>query len=130
LDAGDAVAVGAAERDNAKAGVRADGEFDLRWFTPEVEDDLCGHATLASAYVLARRAYGVWPVGFYTRSGVLTVARDSDRLEMDFLSWPPQPCDVPAELLPAHGRVAVSCTARRRAQSDQKPLKRWVLKSV
>src|SRR5438034_1531018 len=34
---------------------RVDGDFDLRWFTPEVEDDLCGHATLASAYVLTLR---------------------------------------------------------------------------
>src|ERR1035441_6334634 len=40
---------------------RADGDFDLRWFTPTVEDDLCGHATLASAYVLALRKHNVWP---------------------------------------------------------------------
>ncbi len=82
---------------------RADGDFDLRWFTPEIEDDLCGHATLASAYVLALRAHGVWPVRFHTRSGVLTVTRDDDNLEMDFPAWPPQPCDLPAELLPALG---------------------------
>ena len=47
---------------------RPDGDFDLRWFTPEVEDDLCGHATLASAYVLALRKHNVWPVRFHTRS--------------------------------------------------------------
>lgn len=82
---------------------RADGDFDLRWFTPEVEDDLCGHATLASAYVLALRAHDIWPVRFHTRSGVLTVARDGDSLEMDFPAWPAQPCDLPAELLPALG---------------------------
>lgn len=46
---------------------RADGDFDLRWFTPEVEDDLCGHATLASAYVLSLRKQNVWPVRFHTR---------------------------------------------------------------
>ena len=82
---------------------RADGDFDLRWFTPELEDDLCGHATLATAYVLARRAHTQWPVRFHTRSGVLTVTRDGDRFEMDFPAWPPQPCTPPVELLPALG---------------------------
>lgn len=84
---------------------RPDGDFDLRWFTPKVEDDLCGHATLASAFVLALRKHSVWPVRFHTCSGVLTVAREagSDRLTMDFPSRPPQACDVPAELLPALG---------------------------
>src|SRR5271157_1956733 len=57
---------------------RADGDFDLRWFTPKVEDDLCVHATLASAYVLALRKHNVWPVRFHTRSGMLTVAQDQD----------------------------------------------------
>ena len=82
---------------------RADGDFDLRWFTPEVEDDLCGHATLASAYVLALRGYARWPVRFHTCSGVLAVARSDGRFEMDFPAWPPQPCDPPPELLPALG---------------------------
>lgn len=82
---------------------RADGDFDLRWFTPVVEDDLCGHATLASAYVLALRAHDVWPVRFHTCSGVLTVAADRDWFEMDFPAWPPQLCEPPAELLPALG---------------------------
>jgi len=90
---------------------RADGDFDLRWFTPEVEDDLCGHATLASAYVLALREHSVWPVRFHTCSGVLTVARnpvaqnadsfEQDRFEMDFPARPPVPCEPPVELLPA-----------------------------
>jgi len=82
---------------------RADGDFDLRWFTPEVEDDLCGHATLASAYVLGLRGHSVWPIHFHTCSGVLTVARDQDSLEMDFPARPPQPCEPPGELLPALG---------------------------
>jgi len=92
---------------------RADGEFDLRWFTPEVEDDLCGHATLASAFVLALRAHNVWPVRFHTRSGVLTVARDGGSFEMDFPAWPPQPCDPPAELLPALGLKAAQVMKSR-----------------
>jgi PhzF family phenazine biosynthesis protein len=87
---------------------RADGDFDLRWFTPKVEDDLCGHATLASAYVLALRKHNVWPVHFHTRSGTLTVARgrDEDRFEMDFPAMPPQPCETPVGLLPALGLKA------------------------
>jgi len=82
---------------------RADGDFDLRWFTPEVEDDLCGHATLASAYVLAIRGQRAWPVRFHTCSGVLTVTRVKDAFEMDFPIWPPKPCVPPLDLLPALG---------------------------
>jgi PhzF family phenazine biosynthesis protein len=87
----------------AFVGLRDDDEFDLRWFTPKVEDDLCGHATLASAYVLWQRKHQRWPVRFHTRSGVLTVARNRDEFEMEFPNWTPQPCDIPAELLPALG---------------------------
>src|SRR5271154_7326365 len=62
---------------------RADGDFDLRWFTSTIEDDLCGHATLASAFVLALRKHNVWPVRFHTRSGMLTVAQTKDGLDQD-----------------------------------------------
>jgi PhzF family phenazine biosynthesis protein len=82
---------------------RSDGDFDLRWFTPVVEDDLCGHATLASAYVLALRKHTVWPVRFHTRSGILTVCQDQDGFEMDFPVRPPQPCETPPDLLQALG---------------------------
>ncbi len=82
---------------------RADGDFDLRWFTPKVEDDLCGHATLASAYVLALRKHTVWPVRFHTRSGMVSVAQRQDSFELDFPAMPPQPCELPAGLLPALG---------------------------
>ena len=87
---------------------RRDGDFDLRWFTPKVEDDLCGHATLASAYVLALRKHQVWPVRFHTRGGVLTVAQkqDKDSFEMDFPAQPPQPCETPVGVLPALGLKA------------------------
>jgi PhzF family phenazine biosynthesis protein len=85
---------------------RADGDFDLRWFTPTIEDDLCGHATLASAYVLALRNHDVWPVRFHTRSGLLTVAKNQGRFEMDFPARPPQPCEPPVGLLPALGLKA------------------------
>ena len=85
---------------------RADGDFDLRWFTPKVEDDLCGHATLASTYALALRKHNVWPVRFHTRSGMLTVAQDEDGFELDFPARPPQPCETPVGLLPALGLKA------------------------
>jgi PhzF family phenazine biosynthesis protein len=87
---------------------RADGDFDLRWFTPKIEDDLCGHATLASAYVLALRKHNKWPVRFHTRRGMLTVAKDKDKdsFEMDFPAMPPQPCETPVGLLPALGLKA------------------------
>ena len=83
---------------------RLDGDFDLRWFTPEVEDDLCGHATLASAFVLDLRHHDRWPVGFHTCSGILLVNRDpGGGFEMDFPARPPQPCEVPGVLLSALG---------------------------
>ncbi|MCC6555602.1 MAG: PhzF family phenazine biosynthesis protein [Polyangiaceae bacterium] len=65
---------------------RADGSFDLRWFTPAVEVDLCGHATLASAHVLWEE--GLLPPSerarFHTRSGLLTAARAGGLIELDF----------------------------------------------
>ena len=73
---------------------RADGDFDLRWFTPTVEDDLCGHATLASAYVLALRKHNVWPVRFHTRSGILTVAHRQARTALKWIFPPGLPNPV------------------------------------
>lgn len=71
-------------------------EYDLRWFTPTVEVDLCGHATLASAAAVQRwLAPGAKTMRFHTRSGPLTVTGDSRAgdglLTMDFPSKPPRP---------------------------------------
>jgi predicted PhzF superfamily epimerase YddE/YHI9 len=75
---------------------RPDGDFDLRWFTPEVEIDLCGHATLASAFVLFERLEpNRRSVRFHTRSGPLEVAREGTRLALDLPSRPPRPCAPP-----------------------------------
>src|SRR3954462_12268819 len=82
---------------------RADGDFDLRWFTPVVEDDLCGHATLAAAYALSLRGHDAWPVRFHTVSGLLTVNRDHERFEMDFPARLAVPCEAPSGLLSALG---------------------------
>jgi PhzF family phenazine biosynthesis protein len=75
-------------------------DFELRWFTPAVEMDLCGHATLAAAHVLIHSA----PLRFSTRSGVLTVGRSEDLLELDMPSAPPDSTDLP-ELLGALGVI-------------------------
>ncbi len=73
-----------------------DGDFDLRWFTPALEVDLCGHATLASAWlILDRLAPDRDAVGFTTRSGRLTVRRCDEGLVMDFPADPPVPTPVP-----------------------------------
>jgi PhzF family phenazine biosynthesis protein len=92
---------------------RPDGDFDLRWFTPKVEDDLCGHATLASAFVLARRGHDRWPIRFHTCSGILSVNRAGHGFEMDFPAMPAQPCPLPPELLPALGLTQAQVTKAR-----------------
>jgi len=76
---------------------RPDGDHDLRWFTPTVEVDLCGHATLATASVLGGGR-------FHTRSGVLTCTADGDgRFTLDFPADPPTPRTTPDGLLGALG---------------------------
>ena len=85
---------------------RADGSFGLRWFTPAVEVDLCGHATLASAHVLyeTQRLAPAAEAVFHTRGGVLRAAREADgAVRLDFPAAPPEPCDAPAGLLAALG---------------------------
>ncbi len=80
------------------------GAFHLRWFTPAVEVDLCGHATLASAHVLweTRRVDRRSPVQFHTRSGPLTCTlADDDAIRMDFPADEPEGVDAPPGLLDA-----------------------------
>lgn len=78
--------------------------YDLRWFTPEVEVDLCGHATLAAAFVLFREGLAGGPeVRFGTRSGELTASREGDRIWLDFPSRPPRPTEAPDALAAALG---------------------------
>jgi PhzF family phenazine biosynthesis protein len=78
--------------------------WQIRWFTPTQEVDLCGHATLASAYILfTRLSPGVERVQFASRSGPLVVMERGDWLELDFPTWPPQPCALPEGLVEALG---------------------------
>jgi hypothetical protein len=77
--------------------------YDLRWFTPKVEVDLCGHATLASAIVLShfgKLADGAG-VDFSTRSGILHASRNGTRFQLDFPSKPAEPAAAPAGLVEA-----------------------------
>jgi len=74
--------------------VKRDSHYDLRWFTPETEVDLCGHATMGSAYVLFRFKEKTEDLlSFHTQSGVLTVERKGDMLLMNFPSRPAAPVD-------------------------------------
>ncbi len=82
-----------------------DNEFQIRWFTPATEVDLCGHATLASAFVVFRCLdSSLEEILFHSRSGPLKVRRDGDLIAMDFPSRPPSACKVPQELIEALGR--------------------------
>jgi PhzF family phenazine biosynthesis protein len=79
---------------------QADDSYHLRWFTPVLEVDLCGHATLASAFVLfTELGYSGRSIRFHTRSGWLTAERNEDVIELDFPSRMPTPCVAPDELL-------------------------------
>jgi PhzF family phenazine biosynthesis protein len=85
--------------------VRNGDGYALRWFTPTVEVDLCGHATLASGFVVMNFLEPKCDaVTFRTvKAGTLTVARDGDMLAMDFPSRPASPVEAPADLLRALG---------------------------
>jgi len=83
--------------------LRRDDGFALRWFTPAVEVDLCGHATLASAHALWLEGETDPLLRFHTRSGELTAARDGQFIELDFPVKPEEKSDAPAELLEALG---------------------------
>jgi len=72
----------------------------LRWFTPAIEVDLCGHATLATAHVLFNElGQAESPFVFDTKSGPLSVARKGDRIELDFPARPAAPAEPSADLL-------------------------------
>ena len=84
---------------------REDG-YDLRWFTPTVEVDLCGHATLASGFVVLNHLRPeLSSVSFETVSGKLTVTRDGERLSMDFPARMPTPVAVSEALTDALGKA-------------------------
>ena len=83
--------------------------YSLRWFTPAVEVDLCGHATLAASHVLYET--GVLAAGepavFYTKSGRLTAAKKGGQIELDFPATPAREIEYSAELVAAIGAEIV-----------------------
>src|ERR1043166_301767 len=86
--------------------VRGEDGYDIRWFTPTFEIDLCGHATLGSAYVLFNElGFKDNGLRFNSKSGVLTVQRQGNKLVLDFPSRPAVKADAPEGLFDAIGRV-------------------------
>jgi len=85
--------------------VGGEGRYALRWFTPTVEVDLCGHATLAAAFVIfTELGFTGERVSFQTKIGELGATRDGDRIVLDFPAWPAQRhAEVPALLADALG---------------------------
>ena len=87
-------------RENAVAEtaffVSMDAGFNVRWFTPEIEMDLCGHATLATAHVLNTiLKYGRSKIIFHSKSGILEVSVDEDLYTLNFPSRMPQTAKLP-----------------------------------
>lgn len=94
--------------------VSSGGQYRVRWFTPTVEVDLCGHATLAGAHVILNEL-GVDGdcVAFESTSGPLFVRRQSDMLALDFPARPAQPCDPPDALVRGLGGSPVESLSAR-----------------
>ena len=77
-------------------------DFEIRWFTPEIEINLCGHATLAAAYLLFHFLKFDKPeIRFSSQSGILKVTREDDLICLDFPSWKPERLDIYPEELSA-----------------------------
>jgi predicted PhzF superfamily epimerase YddE/YHI9 len=78
---------------------KSTGQYELRWFTPGKEIDLCGHATLATAFVLySEFNFTDKVIRFHSRSGPLAVTREGDGIILNFPARPPVPCGVPTLL--------------------------------
>jgi PhzF family phenazine biosynthesis protein len=95
---------------------RRDDGFNLRWFTPAVEVELCGHATLASAHVLFTEGYlrAGDEARFHTKSGLLTAEKRNDWLELDFPATAPKEAEAPPGLLEALGVAETAYVGKTR----------------
>lgn len=84
---------------------RLGDDFELRWFTPAIEVDLCGHATLASAHALWTESVvnADQPIRFHTKSGVLTCTQNGGFIELDFPATPAKEVEPPAGLFESLG---------------------------
>lgn len=97
-----------AETAFVKPSPGGDAEWELRWFTPTIEVDLCGHATLATTHALLSDGLASGKVGFLTRSGVLTASVDDGWITLDFPVNRPVEAEAPAGLIAALGVEPVS----------------------
>jgi len=90
--------------------VPAGEDFNIRWFTPELEINLCGHATLAAAWVLFNKlGYTPSRITFHSKSGPLHTRKDGDVIWLDFPSWKPERLDqYPGDLLPSLGNPEIT----------------------
>ena len=93
-----------------------DSDFDIRWFTPSSEIDLCGHATLGSAYVLFNFLdFKKKQLRLKSKSGILKVTKDKEMLWLDFPSWKPERIDeYPHELQKALGGAEIVGVYKKR----------------
>src|SRR5262245_22896409 len=95
---------------------RAGAEIHLRWFSPTVELDICGHGTQAAAHVLwdAGDVDPAQPITFHTRAGALTAVREADRIVLDFPALADHEVEAPDGLLAALGLTAARYVGRSR----------------
>ena len=95
--------------------VRQEDGFNLRWFTPAVEVELCGHATLASAHILWEQGFlsSDRQARFFTRSGLLSAVRKDQWIELDFPAEPEMQTEMPEALSKAFG-VSVRYVGKNR----------------
>ncbi|MHA4845256.1 PhzF family phenazine biosynthesis protein [Flavitalea antarctica] len=93
-----------------------EADYDIRWFTPEVEINLCGHATLASAFILFHKlGHNKETIRFNSKSGVLVISQHDDKIKMDFPSWKPTVMsDIPLLLLKSLGVSSIKGLYRYR----------------
>ena len=90
--------------------VENNGDYDIRWFTPTVEVDLCGHATLAAAYVLFEELeFKGETIVFQSKSGELKVSQNGDKFILDFPQQTPISCDTPKPIWQAFGDNVKTC---------------------
>jgi len=86
------------------------GVYDIRWFSPTVEVNLCGHATIASAYVLFEElGFADETIIFQSKSGELTVSKDQDKYVLDFPRQQAKPCSIPEPIQQAFGDAIQAC---------------------
>lgn len=98
------------------ASDKPDADFDIRWFTPVLEINLCGHATLASAFILFEKLnFSKQTIRFKCKSGLLTVTKINGMIEMDFPAWKPEPLGNDfTDLIKALGNPKVNSISKSR----------------